>query len=314
LSKQIKLVAIGECMMEIQANSFGPAVLAYGGDTFNTAVYLRRCSKPADIEVGYATGVGQDPLSGKLLNEWAGLGLNLTCTQKIAGKLPGMYLIETDDSGERRFHFWRDNSAARFYFNADPTPLESSAQDIDCFYFSGISLAILDKAARDRLFQILHAQKAAGKHVVFDNNYRPKLWPDRITTQKVFDQAFEVSTIALITADDHQAVFDLPDLDTATAHAKQRPVKEIVIKRGAAPSLVNAPETGAWLEIATQKVDKVVDTTAAGDSFAAGYLSRRLMGQSPAESATFGNKVASRVVQHRGAIIPAEAMKDLMRT
>jgi hypothetical protein len=180
------------------------------------------------------------------------------------------------------------------------------------FYFSGISLAILDATARARLFQLLHAQKAAGKHVVFDNNYRPKLWPDRITTQQVFNQAFEVATIALITADDHQAVYNLPDLDAAITHAKQRPVKEIVIKRGAAPSLVNDSETGDWLEIATQKVEKVVDTTAAGDSFAAGYLSRRLLGQSPAESAAFGNKVASRVVQHRGAIIPAEAMNDLM--
>ena len=262
--------------------------------------------------MGYATGVGQDPLSEKLLNEWASLGLNLACTQKIAGKLPGLYLIETDDSGERRFHFWRDNSAARFYFNADVTPLENSAQDIDCFYFSGISLAILDATARARLFQLLHAQKVAGKHVVFDNNYRPKLWPDRITTQQVFNQAFEVATIALITADDHQAVYNLPDLDAAITHAKQRPVKEIVIKRGAAPSLVNDSETCDWLEIATQKVEKVVDTTAAGDSFAAGYLSRRLLGQSPAESAAFGNKVASRVVQHRGAIIPAEAMNDLM--
>ena len=312
MTQQIKLVAIGECMMEVQANSFGPAVLAYGGDTFNTAVYLRRCSQAQAIDVGYATGVGQDPLSEKLLNEWAGLGLNLTCTQKIAGKLPGLYLIETDDSGERRFHFWRDNSAARYYFNADVTPLESSAQDIDCFYFSGISLAILDASARARLFQLLHAQKAAGKQVVFDNNYRPKLWPDRITTQQVFDQAFEVATIALITADDHQAVYDLPDMEAAIAHAKQRLTQEIVIKRGAAPTLVKATVPGDWVEVATQKVEKVVDTTAAGDSFAAGYLSRRLLGQSPAESASFGNKVASRVVQHRGAIIPADAMKDLM--
>jgi 2-dehydro-3-deoxygluconokinase len=312
LPKKIKLVAIGECMMEVQANSFGPAVLAYGGDTFNTAVYLRRCSKPDNIEVGYATGVGQDPLSEKLLNEWTGLGLNLTCTQKIPGKLPGMYLIETDDSGERRFHFWRDNSAAKFYFNAPLTPLEQHADEIDCFYVSGISLAILDTASRQRLFTLLKAQKAAGKQVVFDNNYRPKLWADRITTQQVFEQAFEVSTIVLITADDHQAVFNLPDLESAVAHAQQLAVKEIVIKRGALPTLVYGADTQAWTSVETQTVAKVVDTTAAGDSFAAGYLSRRLLGFSAADSASFGNQVASRVIQHRGAIIPTDAMKDLM--
>jgi hypothetical protein len=42
-------VAIGECMLEVQANGFGPSVLSYGGDTFNTAVYLRRCAAPANI-------------------------------------------------------------------------------------------------------------------------------------------------------------------------------------------------------------------------------------------------------------------------
>ena len=312
MSKQIKLISIGECMLEVQANSFGSAVLAYGGDTFNTAVYLRRCSAPETIQVGYATGVGSDPLSDKLLNEWAALGLDLSCTQKIDGKLPGMYLIETDDSGERRFHFWRDNSAARFYFNAPLTPLEQSANDIDCFYVSGISLAILDAASRQRLFTLLKAQKNAGKQVVFDNNYRPKLWADRITTQQVFEQAFEVSTIVLITADDHQAVFNLPDLESAVAHAKQLRVKEIVIKRGALPTLIYGSDNQAWTSVATQTVSKVVDTTAAGDSFAAGYLSRRLLGHGAADSASFGNQVASRVIQHRGAIIPTDAMKDLM--
>lgn len=312
MSKKVKLIAIGECMLEVQANSFGSAVLAYGGDTFNTAVYLRRCSSLENFQVGYATGVGQDPLSEKLLNEWSALGLDLTCVQKIEGKLPGMYLIETDNSGERRFHFWRDNSAARFYFNSPQTPLELKVDEIDCFYFSGISLAILDIASRHRLFTLLKAQKAAGKQVVFDNNYRPKLWPDRITTQQVFEQAFEVSTIALITADDHQAVFNLTDLEAAVVHAKQLPVKEIVIKRGASPTLVQAPDAHGWASVETQMVAKVVDTTAAGDSFAAGYLSRRLLDHSATESASFGNKVASRVIQHRGAIIPVEAMKDLM--
>jgi len=312
LSKQIKLISIGECMLEVQANSFGSAVLAYGGDTFNTAVYLRRCSAPETLQVGYATGVGSDPLSDKLLNEWSALGLDLSCTQKIEGKLPGMYLIETDDSGERRFHFWRDNSAARFYFDEQTTPLEKMSADIDCFYFSGISLAILNPIARERLFKLLQEQKNAGKQVVFDNNYRPRLWPDRATTEKVFNQAFELSTIALITADDHKDVFGLATVEDAVAHAQQLNIQEIVIKRGASQTLVHAQEHDGWVAVDTQAVAKVVDTTAAGDSFAAGYLSRRLLGQTAVASAAFGNMVASRVVQHRGAIIPTAAMKDLM--
>jgi 2-dehydro-3-deoxygluconokinase len=308
----MKLISMGECMLEVQANSFGSAVLSYGGDTFNTAVYLRRCSDPQTLQVGYATAVGQDPLSEKLLNEWRLQGIDLTWTRQIENKLPGMYLIETDENGERRFHFWRDNSAARFYFDTDSSPLEKEAAEIDCLYLSGISLAILNTASRERVFEVMAHLKAAGKQVVFDNNYRPRLWTDRLTTQQVFQKAIGLSTIALVTADDHKDVFDFGSLDDAVANAKQLPVNEIVIKRGAADTLVHSSEQSEWRSVPTQHVAQVIDTTAAGDSFAAGYLSRRLLGHSAIDSAAFGNLVASRVVQHRGAIIPLEAMKDLM--
>ena len=301
-------------MLEVQANGFGPAVLSYGGDTFNTAVYLRRCSATKEIQVGYATGLGDDPLSQKLIQEWTALGLDLTHTRQLTGKLPGMYLIETDDKGERRFHFWRENSAARAYFDVEVSPLEKYADSIDCFYFSGISLAILSTQARQRLFKLLAQEKAKGKHVVFDNNYRPRLWPDKLTTQQVFTEAFSVSTMAMITADDHKDVFNFNTIEEAVAHAQSLSVDEIVIKRGAAPTLVRAKHDSHWVSASTQTVAKVVDTTAAGDSFAAGYLSRRLQGETAMVAADFGNRVAARVVQHRGAIIPAQEMIDLMAT
>lgn len=299
-------------MLEVQANGFGPAVLSYGGDTFNTAVYLRRCSDAKIIQVGFATGLGDDPLSCKLMQEWTALGLNLQHTRQITGKLPGMYLIETDDKGERRFHFWRESSAARAYFDVDFSPLEADVDSIDCFYFSGISLAILSTQARQRLFNLLAKQKNKGKKIVFDNNYRPRLWPDKHTTQQVFNEAFAVSTIAMITADDHKDVYDFTSLDEAVAHAQSLSIEEIVIKRGASSTLVRDMNANQWENAPTQHVEKVVDTTAAGDSFAAGYLSRRLLGASPLSAADFGNRVAAAVVQHRGAIIPMEAMKDLM--
>ena len=81
----------------------------------------------------------------------------------------------------------------------------------------------------------------------------------------------------------------------------------MVIKRGAAPTLVRIPGK-ELISVPAFAVDKVVDTTGAGDSFAGGYLAARLQGQSPAVSARSGNKIASIVIQHSGAIIPREAM------
>ena len=52
----------------------------------------------------------------------------------------------------------------------------------------------------------------------------------------------------------------------------------------------------------------VVDTTAAGDSFAAAYLAARLDGADPIEAARAGHRLAGVVVCYPGAIIPGEAM------
>ena len=299
-------------MLEVQANGFGPCVLSYGGDTFNTAVYLRRCASVKDIEVSYATGLGVDPLSLQLKQAWQDLGINLSAVETIEGKLPGMYLIETDDKGERSFHFWRETSAARAYFQAPETALEKAASHFDCIYFSGISLAILDEASRKRLFDMLQKVRATGCRVVFDNNFRPKLWPNRKLAQSVYLEAFAACHTAMITLDDHQAVFDCATLEEALLHAQSLAIPEVVIKRGATNTLVRQENTVKWISIATQHVQQVIDTTAAGDSFAAAYLSRRLCGKSAEIAAAFGNALAARVIQHRGALIPMESMKDLI--
>jgi len=52
----------------------------------------------------------------------------------------------------------------------------------------------------------------------------------------------------------------------------------------------------------------VVDTTAAGDSFAAAYLAARLAGGNPAAAARAGHRLAGTVVRYPGAIIPPAAM------
>ena len=87
---------------------------------------------------------------------------------------------------------------------------------------------------------------------------------------------------------------------------------EAIVKRGADATRVRPAPTAAWHEVPTERIERVVDTTAAGDSFAAGYLARRLAGADPVDATRYGNRLAARVVQHRGALIPRDAMRDLM--
>ena len=63
--------------------------------------------------------------------------------------------------------------------------------------------------------------------------------------------------------------------------------------------------------VAPNIVKTVVDTTAAGDSFSAGFLAKRFCGGTASEAALAGHSVASTVIQYPGAIIPEDAMPNL---
>ncbi len=311
VTRPVSIAALGECMLELQGQAFGNLRQTFGGDTLNTAVYLARCGGPA-LRVHYATALGDDSLSSGMLERWQAEGVLTGLVQRLPGRVPGLYLIELDDGGERRFHYWRGQAAARAYFDAATTALEEQADALDALYLSGISLAILPPAGRERALALMTHMRAAGKVVAFDNNYRPRLWDSVGDARYWYGRAFAAASVALITADDHQTLHGLPDLASAVSAAQALPVPEIAIKRGALPAIVGGD--GHWQEVATEAVPRVVDTTAAGDSFAAGYLSRRLQGLGTAEAAAFGNRLAARVIQHPGALIPLDAMRDLLET
>ncbi|MCK7495587.1 MAG: sugar kinase [Comamonadaceae bacterium] len=265
--------------------------------------------------MSYATAVGDDALSAGLLERWAAEGLTLGLVRRITGRLPGLYWIETDAGGERRFSYWRDTSAARAYFEAGcqrlPTPLEARRQSGTRFTSAASAWPSCRRPGANASSRLAHSLRRRGAQVVFDNNYRPRLWPDVDEARRCFVRAFECSSLALVTADDHQALFGLATPGDAVAAAHALPCPEVVVKRGAAATLVRTAG-GARQPAPTESVTSVVDTTAAGDSFAAGYLAHRLAGAAPLQSARFGNRLAARVIQQRGALIAPALMADLL--
>lgn len=316
-----RVAAFGECMLELQGPAFGPPGSlrqGQGGDTLNAAVYLARCGRPKRLCVDYATALGDDGFSTGLLQAWQAEGLGTSLVRRLPGRLPGLYWIETDAQGERRFSYWRDQAAARSYFDTaeGETPLERAAGELDALLFSGISLAILPPAGRERLLRLAAGLRERGARVVFDNNYRPRLWPDAAVAREAFAAALQVADLALVTLDDEWALQGHASPAEALSAVRAFAVPELVVKRGALPTLVRGPggpSGGGFAEVPVEPVARVVDTTAAGDSFAGAYLAARLAGAPPLAAAAAGNALAARVIQHPGALIPPSVMADLQR-
>ena len=300
------LVCFGECMIELRGA--GPQLLRQGfaGDTFNTAVYLSRL-RPPGATVHYAMGIGTDPFVATMRQAWRDEGVIDDLVREVPGRSTGLYTIHVDEHGERRFNYWRDTSAARGYFDAPSTPLEERANDIALLYLSGISVAILPSAGRDRLFALMARLRARGARVAWDNNYRPTLWASVTEARETMARFGVASDIALLTLDDEIALHGGRDAEAVMADALDLPCSEVVVKRGARSTVVRQ-HGEAPVEVPVLPVARPIDTTAAGDGFAGAYLAARLRGRSPAEAAAAGNRMAAIVIQHSGAIIPREAM------
>ncbi len=300
-----RIAIIGECMIELQSRGDDQLVRSFGGDTLNTAVYLSRMNK--ELDVSYVTALGQDNFSQRMLDAWQSEGVQTDYVLRLGNKEPGLYLIETDETGERTFQYWRNDAAARFWFQQPETAeLSEKLAEFDYLYLSGISLAIIPAEDLDKLFDLLAKCRANGGKVIFDNNYRPRLWSDIETARNAYKRMLEHTDIALLTFDDEIMLYGEHSEQECLERSHGAGVQEIIIKRGAEPCLLSAE--GKQSEVSANRIDNVVDTTAAGDSFSAGYLAERLKGESMETSAKSGHLLAGTVIQHRGAVIPASAM------
>ncbi|AZQ67023.1 sugar kinase [Silicimonas algicola] len=294
-----RVLCLGEVMVELSLEAADPTRASVGiaGDTYNTAVYLKRSA--SELEVAYATRLGRDRFSAMIRERLRDEGISDDFVTESDDRLPGLYAISTDAGGERSFHYWRDRSAYRTYFDAPGPDLEAMAT-FDVIYHSAISIAVLPNEARGRFLDWLANYRADGGCVIFDSNYRPRLWPDAATARDAIERAWRTCDIGLPSLDDEIALYGDENAQAVIDRLHGWGVAGGALKRGAEGPLSLSGATCPDCPPAP----RVVDSTAAGDSFNGGYLGARLTGVSEAEALAAGHALASQVVQHRGAILP----------
>ncbi len=166
------MIVIGECMLELTRDE-DRWRLGYAGDTFNTAVYLSRLGVPT----AYMTALGADTFSEDMRAQWQADGLDTSLVLTDHARLPGLYAVRNDASGERHFYYWRENSAARRLFTLPGIEVAvTRACAARQLYLSGITLSLFTQTEREQLYEIAAAVRAGQGQVIFDSNYRPSGW------------------------------------------------------------------------------------------------------------------------------------------
>jgi 2-dehydro-3-deoxygluconokinase len=295
-----RVVAVGEVMIEMARGADSRFAIACGGDTFNTAIYLAR----AGVNVAYATALGDDPYSDAIVAMAVAEGVKTDLMLRVPGRQPGLYTIETDAKGERRFRYWRSEAPARELFELpDWNRIAENLLAARLIYFSGVTLSLYSSTGLGRLLAVIEMARQQGAKVAFDGNFRPHGWKGDLTrTRTVYMEALKRVDVALPTYDDEAILWGDPSPEATVERLQAFGIAEVIVKNGPNSALVSA--NGRHEHIPVPEVVVPIDTTAAGDSFNAGYMAARLAGESPAAAAAAAHKLAAEKIRHRGAIMP----------
>ena len=297
----MKILSVGECMAEFSPDKqLGKFNLGFAGDTFNTAWYI--ANNHSDINSSYFSKVGDDEISDRMLKFMSDNRVDTTHVKKVSGSTIGLYLISLVN-GERAFSYWRKNSAATF-LGQNINDVEYAVKKQDMIYFSGITLAILDPISRDNLFACLKSARRTGKKIAFDPNIRPKLWNDKKEMCDVIMAGANVSDIILPSFEDEATWFSDADPMSTLKRYQKVGAETVVVKNAGEPvSFISNQGIGTH---SVEPIEKVVDSTAAGDSFNSEILVGILRKIPLTEAIINGANLAKKVIMGHGALIKSE--------
>ena len=136
-----KVCSVGECMVEIINDKDNSYFQSYAGDTFNFSVYLSRLK----FKVDYLTAVGKDEFSKKFVKFAENENISSKLIHIDNNKIIGLHIVRSKKNGEKKFFYWRDNSAAKKFFNnLDSKYIISKLKSYQYIYFSGITLSLIE--------------------------------------------------------------------------------------------------------------------------------------------------------------------------
>ena len=257
-----------------------------GGQAANVATWITRTHSKAQL----VARVGNDPVGFALISDLDKYGVE-HMNLMHSGRPTGVVVILVDANGERTM--FPDNGANADLEVSDLPPLA----DVDGVYVSGY--ALLDFRSREAVLSMITKIKAAGKPIYFD--------PTTTGAMKIVSRDEVLSWVKLmdgILLNSEEALYlgDAKDVETAEKNlTAYTPL--VVIKLGSRGAMAVYKDTIAKVSAVTTNV---VDTTGAGDSFAAGFIPKWLETNDLEAALSAGTALAAKCVATVGARPPLD--------
>ena len=283
---QVRIVSVGDLMVDVLARLPGP--LAVGSDTpapisyagGGAAANLAAWAAVAGAEATFVGRVGDDPVGRQAVAdlEAAGVAANVV----VDADLPtGTIIVLIDPAGERTMI---PSAGANESPLRPPLPVEAH-----WLCLSGYTL--LRSATRDWALDTLATARGRGWSIAVD---AASAAPLAEFGAAAFFELIGTGVVLLANADEARVLSGRDDPAQAAAALATR-VGSAVVKRGAGGVVWSA---GAAATAVPAPPAEVVDTTGAGDAFAAGFLTA---GGDSVESLRAGVALAARAVTQVGA-------------
>lgn len=261
-----------------------PAVLCFGEilmdllplNSHNQTYFPIPGGAPANVAVGIAKlagraafmgSVGDDDFAVQLRNALQQYGVDTRYLVTIANSQTALAIVAITEVGERSFHFYRHKTA-------DLLLTEAALPEIDWYSHQGFhfgSNMLTNPSSFALTKALLSKAKVSGLLTSFDVNLRPRLWPNSEIDLSRIERCITHSAVVKCSAEELAVLAKLAGepVESYLQRLFTLGAQLILVTDGAKP--VRAITRGFTLTMMPPQV-AVVDTTAAGDSFMAGFL------------------------------------------
>ncbi len=293
---KINVCSIGEAMIEISNIKNSLYNQSFAGDTLNFCNYLDK----EKINAFFLSAIGKSEINQSLLDFVKSKKISTKYIKKINQFEVGLYLIKNKDNGEKQFFYWRDESAAKHYFNnIDFINLYKELKNFDYIYFSGITLSIIHISKLNNFIKLLKLLKSKKIKIVFDFNIRPSRW-NKKNLNNFFDSVLKFVDICFLSGEDMNYWKNKNNIKSYDQIVRKYKLKHSIFRKNAKFTYVFLNKTRYVFK--NKLLKTVVDTSGAGDGFNAAYLSNFIVNNDPVLALKAGSSLGSKIVMKKGAI------------